>query len=135
MAIYGFSLALLWPHPNARYLVPICYLLLLGLWLGAKRIGELSPAMAMWMNGGLIVFVAGFLVCNGTLYGIEVWAQRSGNFYGTYEAGLNKDLIAASNWIVAHHLPPGEAIAVSERYVNLSKNAKTSKLGFGSRRC
>ena len=78
----------------------------------------------------MIVFVSTFLLCNGALWGIEVWAQRSRDFYATYEAGLNQDLIAAGRWLIKHNVPTNEAIACSERYVNLSTSARTSKLGL-----
>jgi hypothetical protein len=130
VALYGFALAMTWPHPNARYLVPIAFLLLTSLWAGSEAIKESWPAIAPLLRGALICFLATYLLCNGTLWAVEVWVQRSSHFYDRYEAGLNKDLISASRWLIEHPLGPNEAVACSERYVNLSTSARTSKLGL-----
>jgi hypothetical protein len=130
VALYGFLLGLSWPHPNARYLVPVAFFLLVSLWAGSTAIILRWPATERALRILMVLFVATFILCNGTLYGIEVWAQRSSNFYATYEAGLNQDLISASRWLINHRVPANEAIACSERYVNLSVSAHTSKLGL-----
>ena len=105
--VFAVSLAMLWPHANARYFVPVTYLLLIGIWKSTRHVAQRWAGLARWMNGGLIAFLIGFLLCNGSLYGVELYAQRSHDFYGTYEAGLDKDLIAAASWLDAHHLRRG----------------------------
>ena len=130
VALYAFLLAMSWPHPNARYLVPITFLLLVGVWAGSTAIALKLPAAQTPIRLAIVLFVGSYILCNGALYGIEVWAQRSRDFYGTYEAGLNEDLISAGHWLINHHVPANEAIACSERYVNLSTSARTSKLGL-----
>jgi hypothetical protein len=130
VALYAFLLAMSWPHPNARYLVPISFLLLTSIWAGSNQIVRAWPGGARPLRIALILFTSSYLLCNGALYGIEVWAQRSHDFYATYEAGLNMDLISAGRWLINHHVPTNEAIACSERYVNLSTSARTSKLGL-----
>ncbi len=130
VALYAFLLAMSWPHPNARYLVPIAFLLLTSIWTGSTAIAQAWPALQMPRKPAIALFVFSYVLCNGALYGIEVWAQHSHDFYATYEAGLNQDLISAGRWLANHHVPPDEAIACSERYVNLSTSARTSKLGL-----
>jgi hypothetical protein len=130
VAVYGFLLAMTWPHPNARYLVPIAFLLLAGIWAGSAEIATRWPQFEGLLRMAIVLFVSSYVLCNGALYGVEVWAQRSQDFYATYEAGLNQDLISASHWLINHHVPWNEAIACSERYVNLSTSARTSKLGL-----
>jgi hypothetical protein len=130
VALYAFLLAMSWPHPNARYLVPIAFLLLTSIWTGSSAIAKAWPAAQMPRKPAIALFVFSYVLCNGALYGIEVWAQHSRDFYGTYEAGLNQDLISAGRWLANHHVPANEAIACSERYVNLSTSARTSKLGL-----
>jgi hypothetical protein len=130
VALYAFLLAMSWPHPNARYLVPIAFLLLVSIWAGTSAIVLAHPAARSLTRIAIVLFVVTYVLCNGTLYGVEVWAQRSSDFYGTYEAGLNEDLISADHWLSNHHVPTNESIACSERYVNLSTSARTSKLGL-----
>jgi hypothetical protein len=130
VALYAFLLAMSWPHPNARYLVPVAFLLLTSIWTGSTAIAQAWPAMATPRRPAIFLFIFSYILCNGALYGIEVWAQRSRDFYATYEAGLNQDLISAGRWLSNHHVPTNEAIACIERYVNLSTSARTSKLGL-----
>jgi hypothetical protein len=130
VAFYAFLLAMSWPHPNARYLVPIVFFLLTSIWTGSQAIIHVWPAGARSRKFAIALFLFTYILCNGALYGIEVWAQRSRDFYSTYEAGLNQDLISAGHWLINHKVPLNEEIACSERYVNLSTSARTSKLGL-----
>ena len=120
--LYSFMLAMNWPHPNARYLVPIAPLIILGAFKSFELIGRriASPAGATTCNVLLGYFTASMLICNGTLYACDVWVARSTDFYASYEAGLNSDLISAGRWFIAHPPLDGQ-IGVCERYVNLGK--------------
>jgi hypothetical protein len=127
---YSFALAMNWPHPNARYLVPIAPLLVLGVFLGARAINEIlcSPRVQMTTKVLLGYFVTTMVLCNGALYACDAWVARSHDFYEDYEAGLNSDLIDAAAWLNGH--PPADGqIAVCERYTNLGK-ARISRLGL-----
>jgi hypothetical protein len=127
---YSFALAMNWPHPNARYLVPIAPLLVLGVFLGMRTINEYfrSPRVLMTSKVLLGYFVTTMVLCNGALFTCDAWMARSANFYDDYEAGLNRDLIYAACWLNEHPPLDGQ-IGVCERYVNLGK-ARISRLGL-----
>jgi hypothetical protein len=121
--LYTCALAVLWPNPVARYLVPISPFIALGTLLGLlKIISWLTGRLRTAFSWATIAFVASVLVCNGMLWGVDVWVARSGEkFYDRYEAGLNRDLIAICQWLNAHHVDDGE-VAISQRYINLGRN-------------
>lgn len=193
--VYTGGLAMLWPVANARYLVPIAFLITLGvidaivrlksqtfwlwIWLGlaacfglfvifpfkdiapdlqVNPIDGVAPFVAtlimaaaigmprllqMWTDaseeklrhlvlrlcGGLFIGVT--LLCNLTLWAVDVWVARSPDFYAAYETGINQNLIAAARHINTHDpdLRDGQ-IAVTPAYMNL--NRKRSSL-FGLR--
>jgi len=120
--VYSFALALNWPRANARYIVPIAPLIVLGVFKFFQIVRERFPTknVANVSNVLLGYFIASILLCNGALYGCDVWAAHSNNFYETYEAGLNRDLIYASHWLNEHPPKDGQ-IALCEKYVNLGR--------------
>lgn len=181
LILYSFALAMNWPAANARYLVPIAFLIILGVfkgvrllsrekWLGTlhvilalvfllnwpqpqqmrRHLTELGLAMlavgalyliseairrrssqteiTMACNVLLGYFAASIMLCNGALYACDVVIAQAEDFYQTYEAGLNKDLVYAAHWL-NQRLPQDGQIAVCERYVNLGR-ARISRLGL-----
>lgn len=128
--IYSFALAMNWPNANARYIVPIAPFIILGVFKALEWIRLRFPERGVVTTTKVLAgyFVASILLCNGALYACDVWAARSDDFYATYEAGLNKDLIAAAKWLNEQNVADGQ-IAVCERYVNLGR-VKTSRLGL-----
>jgi hypothetical protein len=132
LLIYSFALAMNWPHPNARYLVPIAPLLILGVFKGMDVIKQhyRSARVTMTSNVLLGYFVATLVLCNGALYACDACVARSNDFYNSYEAGLNRDLIYAAHWFNKHPPLDGQ-IAVCERYINLGR-ARISRLGLRS---
>lgn len=123
MLFYSFGLALNWTGPNARYLVPIAPFIILGVFLGIRALRTRFGRPVIW-NTMLGYFVASLVICNGGLWAVDVAVARSDDYYANYEAGLNRDLIAASKWLIDNNAQDGE-IAVSTRYVNLG-NVRTS---------
>ena len=122
LALYCGALCVGWPNPNARYLVPLLPLIMLGVLDGLR---DLAPPSAGRPRRLIIstlwtVFVASLLLCNLSLWGIEVWVARTTDFYARYEGGLNQDLIAAGQYL-REHAGPNDGIAVSTKYYNLNR--------------
>jgi hypothetical protein len=124
---YALMLALNWPHPNARYLVPIAPLIVLAVFKGFDVIRELaiaSPAYGRTLNVLLGYFVASILICNGALYAVDVAVARSDDFYANYDAGMDIDLISTA--VALRERGVGDQqIGVSEQYVNLGRLRKS----------
>ncbi len=119
---YVCAIAVVWPHVNNRYLVPVLPFVIAGIVVGLTR-------MAAWRYGtvfrGLrLAFIAAFLFVNGYMYAVDVWIARSPtalDFYARYEAGIHLPLIEAAAEL--EDLPdavPGR-VSVSERYENLGE--------------
>jgi hypothetical protein len=178
--LYTFGLAINWPHPVARYLVPITPLILLGVFIGFRQLfaqNWLLPAFlifaaamvvagnapgTLWMmilkpvlivamlfaaflianlmrkrlserslqricSVLLTTFVVSLVLCNGALWAVDAYVARSGDFYDRYEAGMNKDLIAACKWLNEAH--PEAQVAISRRYYNMGRLRVNSELG------
>jgi hypothetical protein len=81
---------------------------------------------AQWLVGFFVTMV---VLCNGALWGCDVYVARSSSFYEKYEAGLNRDLIAAMRWLNQQKLGDHE-IAVSKRYENMGRKKRDSQLGI-----
>ncbi|WP_428940942.1 hypothetical protein [Fontivita pretiosa] len=130
MLLYALALALNWPRPNARYYVPLAFLIVLGVFKGMQIIRQRFPAdpVVAGCKVALGYFVASLLLCNGALWAVDLSVARSDNFYARYEAGLNRDLIQAARWLNDRAVQDGE-IAVSEYYVNLGRG-RISRLGL-----
>jgi hypothetical protein len=193
--VYTGGLAMLWPVANARYLVPVAFLITLGVltaidqlkeqrfwlwvWLGlgsvfalyaifpfqrllpslpVSPVDAVAPMVGCFIMAAVVgasrlleghvewsevrirrlllrigagVFVCVTLVCNVTLWAVDVWVARSDDFYAAYEAGINQNLIAAARYINDNdpNIRDGQ-IAVTPAYLNL--NRKRSSL-FGLR--
>lgn len=121
MLYCGFLVAR-WKVANPRYLVPVGPLLVLGCWLGMRRLAEQSRTdrWAMIWRGCAAVFLAALGLSNGALWAVDVFIARSGDFYGYYQAGEMDKLIAAAKYLNDRGLKDGE-VAVSVHYVNLGR--------------
>jgi hypothetical protein len=120
LLIYTLTLAINWEHANSRYLVPVIFLLLAGIFDGAAVIVRRWPQWRRWVQAGVVAFVVSFILCNGALWAVEVSVERSTDFYAHYEAGLNRDLIVAARYLSEKHADDVQ-IGVSERYVNIGR--------------
>jgi len=98
----------------------MCGLLALRLMLRGDE-GEEYPLGTRWLRN---VFVATVILCNLTLYGIDLTVFRSRDFYGRYEAGFNSEIISACYYLNQVGLENKE-LAVSERYVNFNRPRKS----------
>lgn len=135
LVTYLFILVVIWPLPNARYLVPVAPALILGVIWGCTGLGEIlrAPRLARALRG---VFVASLVAVNGVVYATETWVQRCGDpllgghgpdYYQSYEAGLHVSLLRAIDYLRARGAADHE-VAVSERYSNLNR-MRFSKAG------
>jgi hypothetical protein len=123
LLMYTGGLALNWPNINARYLVPVSFLLTLGIFLAADHLVELARDNALFRRcaaGALYLFVAVTLLCNLALYALEVSVQRSREVYRAYEAGLHQNLIASAKFLSGQGVADG-TVAISSRYQNLGR--------------
>lgn len=128
--LYALALAMNWPHPNARYLVPLAPLILLATLRAGLRLRQVG-GWASWRwtcRAALPCFIAALVVCNGALWAVDVRVARRADFYDVYEAGLGRDLIAACQWI-NRHADAYAPLAVSGRYVNLGRT-RYSRFGL-----
>ena len=125
---YIFLLVLVWPLPNARYLVPVAPLLVLGTLHGCRGLGERlqRPRVGVWLGR---VFLASLVVVNGVMFAVDATIQRSGDailggnpqrYYAHYEAGLHVSLLQAVGYLREHGVKDRQ-VAVSERYFNLNR--------------
>ncbi len=106
LAVYTGGICIGWNNVNSRYFVPVAPLILVGLSLATRRLGEQFPAKTFdvwkWLRRGIVYSI---LACNLAMYGVDVIVMRSRDFYETFEAGQHKDLIAAA-WYLTNTLPP-----------------------------
>lgn len=132
---YLFLLVLIWPLPNARYLVPIAPAVLMSVLWGCCAVGEIAGRRKL---GSLLgrTFIASLLIANGAMLAIDIRIQRSGDtlfggsaadYYANYEAGLHSSLLKAIDYLRARGIDDGD-LAVSERYSNLNR-PRFSKAG------
>jgi hypothetical protein len=131
LALYCGALCVAWPDPNSRYLVPLLPLMMLGLLDGIAALGTPAahPARRRVFSALWFVFVVSIVLCNLSLWSIEVWVARSPHFYARYEQGLNRDLIAAGHYLELQ-ARPDQKIAVSVKYDNLNRHHLS---GYGQR--
>lgn len=132
---YLFLLVLIWPLPNARYLVPIAPVVVMSVLWGSHGVGEMvkRPRLGASLRG---TFIASLLIANGAMLAIDIRIQRSGDarfggsaadYYANYEAGLHSSLLKAIDYLRARGIDDGD-LAVSERYSNLNR-MRFSKAG------
>jgi hypothetical protein len=116
--LYTFALCMNWPHANARYLVPITPLILLLIVRGLGLLNTTRPRRLLRSIGrvGLVTVV----LCNLVLYGIDVWVMHSDDFYSRYEAGMDKSLIAAAEYLNNHRVGNWQT-CVNTEYKNINK--------------
>ena len=123
--VYTGVLALGWTNVNARYYVPIGFLLTLGIFLATDELAALLSRRPRWRKtliGAFVAFLASVALCNVALYSVEMVIARSDRFYARYEDGLNMSLISACQYLNTLPDPPRDGeIAVSQRYTNLNK--------------
>ncbi len=130
---YTGILAIGWTNVNARYYVPVAFLISVAVFLGRDAVTALAarfPLRRRLVGVALVAFMASVVLCNGALYAVEVVIARSEHFYARYEDGLNMSLIGACQYLNAlPDSPKNGDIAVSQRYTNLNKN-KASPFGL-----
>ena len=108
---YLVTLALMWPNPNARYLVPVAPMVICGVLLGAARVARWLP----------IAVVAAVLLANLPLYAVDAWLARvPGAAAEHFEAGSVAPLVAGCE-LVRESGAGDRAVVVSERYINFGK--------------
>jgi hypothetical protein len=126
--IYSAGLCLNWPNPNSRYLVPIAPLLIWGVIAGIQSFQPRTPRVWPWARPLMLgLFIGTFILANVALFGIDAWIARSSDFYGRYEAGLDKNLINICNYLSKQKLDEHD-VAVNEHYTNIGK-MRLSKFG------
>jgi hypothetical protein len=123
--LYTLALALNWPHAVARYLVPIAPLIILSIFRGIEVLRMAADARGRLGRRRLVtvvgaVGIGAVILCNVMLYSIDVWVMRSRNFYDRYEAGLNKGLMAAAQYLDQQHVGHWQT-CVNPEYINLNK--------------
>jgi hypothetical protein len=123
VAIYAGGLSVMWPTVNARYLVPLLPLLILGVWEGLVALGRIRQAhVAPRVARGLgAAFIGSIILCNLVLFCIEATIQHSRDFYAEYEGGINQSLISADEYLATLHNVRPRAIGVSTLYINLNR--------------
>jgi hypothetical protein len=132
---YTAVLALGWTNVNARYYMPIAFLITLGIFLATDQLvawARRSFAVRGVVQVLFVLFVGSVALCNGALYAVEVAIARSERFYQRYETGLNVSLISACQRLATLPNPPKDReLAVSQVYVNLGKT-RASPFGLRS---
>ncbi len=149
LAMYCGALCLNWPNPNARYLVPVAPLIILGVLIAIRECCEAWPTASIdWGKWLRRVFIYSIILCNVAMYGVDVIVMRSSSFYDDFEAGQHKDLVNIAHYL--KQLPPmpdpttmpseafiaglpysprdGE-VMINERYENLDR-IRFSKAGM-----
>ncbi len=115
---YIIALAVIWPFPNPRYLVPVLPLAIFAITTSLSR-------LATWKVGPLWrtlrwSFVAALLAVNGSMWLVDVWVARAStprDFYNRYEAGIHLSLLESA-WRLRN---VDGNVAYSGRYENLNE--------------
>lgn len=93
----------------------------------ATPIASIHIRSLSWPAKGLMIaFVLATLASNLPLLAVDIWVFRSSDFYGRYEAGSNKELMIAAQFINDHPRPG--RVAVCELYDNMGRE-RWSKFG------
>ena len=123
-SIYCAVLALGWTNVNARYFVPVAFLLTVGVLLAADQLALWlrESKWRKWIRCGAVAFIASVALCNGLLYLVEMSVARSPDFAHRYETGMNMSLVSAGEYLRSMPNPPKDGeIGVSGRYTNMSR--------------
>jgi hypothetical protein len=130
--LYSGALAMNWSVVNARYYMPIAFLITLGVFLATNELLQRAEArrgrvLPIAIRTLFVLFVGGVALCNVATYAVEVSiARQSGEkFYERYEAGVGESMIAACQYLRAlpdADRPRDREIAVSQRYTNLGRS-------------
>ena len=122
---YGGVLALGWTNVNARYYVPIAFLITLGIFLATDHLTAWTRNRRAWrvtVQVLFVLFIASVVTCNVALYAVEMAIARSSRFYQRYETGLNAQLIGACQHLNGLPDPPKDGqVVVSQFYQNLGR--------------
>ena len=133
VALYTGMLAMGWPNVNARYFVPVAFLITLGMFLATDELFRLTANRRGWrilVACCFVLFISSIAICNGALWSVEMAIARSEHFYAHYEDGMNEPLIQACQYLMTLPQPPkDDEVAVSPRYTNLNKS-KASPFGI-----
>lgn len=133
VGMYTGALAVGWPNVNARYYVPVAFLITLGMFLATDELLRLTTkrrAAHAFFVVCFIAFVGSVALCNGALWTVEMAIARSERFYARYEDGMNMPLIQACQYLRGLPQPPQNGdLAVSPRYTNLNRS-KASPFGI-----
>ena len=108
-----------WPEPNGRYVAGAAPMLLLGMWLGARKLGTLleNPVWRKTVTVASVGLVGSILACNLPIYAMEVWVNQSPEFQTRVLAGEHAELAGLCRYLNAHALQDNElAVAVDEAY-------------------
>src|SRR5205823_5143702 len=116
--LYAGALAMAWSVVNARYYVPIAFLITLGIFLAARELlqwasaagpgaGAKRPrALSIAIRTLFVLFVSAVVISNVATYAIEVSIARDEKFYQRYDAGMDQSMIAACQYL--NSLPPDD---------------------------
>ena len=125
---YCLAFVVVWPEPNGRYIASAAPLLLLGLWLGAKKLISLLEGTG-WRKPVAIAsvgLIGSILACNVPIYAMEVWINQSPQFDSKVLAGEHAELAGLCRYLNAQSLqddqlavPPDEVSLQIIRVVNL----------------
>ncbi len=125
---YFLGFVVVWPEPNGRYIAGVAPMLLLGLWLGARKLGVLLEGTA-WrkpITVASVALIGSILVCNVPIYAMEVWINQSPQFHSRVLAGEHAELAGLCRYLNAQSLqddqlavPPDDVSLQIVRVVNL----------------
>ncbi len=129
--LYAGALAMRWSVVNARYYVPIAFLITLGIFLAAELLLRASAVCSharvcrVTIHTLFVLFISTVVICNVATYAVEVSIARDAKFYQRYDAGMDQSMIAACQYL--NSLPPNDRprdreISVSQRYTNLGRS-------------
>lgn len=126
MLIYTWILAINWPNVNARYYVPIFFLLTIGTLRAADALRSFGPdfwrktiTTLLWM------FLGSVALTNVAIWIVEVRVARSEDFYEEYEAGIHQTIISADRYLAQLPDLKDAQIAVTPSYINIGKKRQS----------
>jgi len=133
-ALYCLVLCSRWPNPVPRYLTCIAPLLLWGFWEGVKSCGRFlerrqSSVRLYWRAWSALAIAV--VVCNISLYAVEVRMLHADEFYDRYYAGYAKPMINIVDYLKRRDVGDFE-VSVTDRVVSvgISRYNSFSKRGL-----